>query len=422
MEWNLQAVTLLVPLVFLLLGLTVTVAVDPYISPRHRFVMLLIVALSAILIAQNQMEDALAEGSLRWLARTAVSVLGYTLRPVFLVLFLYIIRPEKKHWLCWGLILLNALVHMTAFFSHICFWIDKDNHYQGGPLSNFCLIVSLILLAYLFFVSLRDFRRSRMQDMLLPILVVPVILISVYLDFQAGSLEQPVTFLTCSIVVSSIFYYIWLHLRFVRDHEDDLKARQRMQIMISQIQPHFLYNTLSAIQYLCDSDPKMAGKMTERFSRYLQGNMSVLRDEGEVPFTRELEHTRVYLEIEQIRFGDALRVVYDIACTDFSLPTLTLQPIVENAVRHGVRGQRKSVGTVTIATREYPDRYEVTVEDDGPGFDPEAPVLSNDGREHIGIPNVRERLEQMKGGALRIRSVAGKGTLVTLEIPKAQRT
>ena len=113
-----------------------------------------------------------------------------------------------------------------------------------------------------------------------------------------------------------------------------------------------------------------------------------------------------------------LRIEYDITCTDFELPTLTLQPIVENAVRHGARG-KKGAGTVIIATREHPDRYEITVSDDGPGFDPEAPTLADDGREHIGIANVRDRLKQI-GGDLHIRSERGKGALVTIEIPKKQ--
>ena len=159
--------------------------------------------------------------------------------------------------------------------------------------------------------------------------------------------------------------------------------------------------------------------MTGKFSRYLQGNMSALKDDGEIPFTQELEHTRIYLEIEQVRFEDALRIEYDITCTDFKLPTLTLQPIVENAVRHGARG-KKGVGIVTLATREYPDRYEITVADDGPGFDPEAPALADDGREHIGIANVRDRLAQVSGGTLRIQSEPGNGTLVSIIIPKKQ--
>ena len=404
MESNLYTAVSLIPLLFLLVGLTVTVSIDPYISRNYRRVMLLIIALSIVLIAQNVLDEWIAGGPPRWFLRTTTAVIGYSLRPVFLILFLYIV---------------HFLLHTTAFSSHLVFWISSDNHWADGPLVNTCLIVSLILMAYWLYQSFRACQDAQKQDRTIPMLVVLMVLTATFMDI-IGGLELPVSLLTSAILIGSVFYYIWLHLRFVREHEDDLKARQRMQIMLSQIQPHFLYNTLSAIQYLCAHDPKAAGETTEKFSRYLQGNMSALRSDGEIPFERELEHTKIYLEIEQIRFEDALQVEYDIACTEFSLPTLTLQPIAENAVRHGVRG-RKGVGTVRIATREYPDRWEITVADDGPGFDPEAPVLTDDGREHIGISNVRDRLERISGGTLQIRSAPGSGAVVTIAIPKKEK-
>ena len=388
MVWNLNTVALLVPLLFLLVGLTITVVTDPYVSRKHRRVMGVIIVLSFVLIAQNLLEDWLAAGEPQWFLRTTLAICGYTLRPLFLILFLYIVQPEKKYLGCWALAILNWGIYMTAYFS---------------------LLVQ----------SIRNNQTGGKQEKLIPIFIVVMILASVYLDGRVYSDRQPVTFLTIAIVASSMFYYIWLHMRFVQDHEDDLKARQRMQIMLSQIQPHFLYNTLSAIQYLCDHDPKAAGETTAKFSCYLQGNMSALKDDGEIPFEQELEHTKIYLDIEKVRYEDALQIEYDITCTDFSLPTLTLQPIAENAVRHGARGKR-GVGTVKLATREYPEHYAITVTDDGPGFDPEAPALADDGRDHIGITNVRDRLEQISGGTLRIQSEPGKGTVVTIEIPKKQ--
>ena len=384
MVWNLNTVALLVPLLFLLVGLTITVVTDPYVRRKHRRGMGVIIVLSFILIAQNIGEDYLAAGELRWFWRTTLAICGYTLRPVFLIL---------------------------------CFWIGSGNRFFRGPLAFTCLYVSVILLGDLLVQSIRNNQTGGKQEKLIPIFIVVMILASVYLDGRVYNDRQPVTFLTIAIVASSMFYYIWLHMRFVQDHEDDLKARQRMQIMLSQIQPHFLYNTLSAIQYLCDHDPKAAGETTAKFSRYLQGNMSALKDDGEIPFEQELEHTKIYLDIEKVRYEDALQIEYDITCTDFSLPTLTLQPIAENAVRHGARGKR-GVGTVKLATREYPEHYAITVTDDGPGFDPEAPALADDGRDHIGITNVRDRLEQISGGTLRIQSEPGKGTVVTIEIPK----
>ena len=419
MKSNLYTAASLIPLVFLMVGLTVTVSIDPYISRNHRRVMLLIIALSIVLITQNVLEEWIAGGPPRWVLRTSASVIGYSLRPVFLILFLYIVQPGKKYLGCWALAVVNFLLQTTAYYSHLVFWINCDNHWNGGPLVYTCLVVSLILMAYWLYQSLRACQDAQKQDRTIPMLVVLMVLTATFMDI-IGGLELPVSLLTSAIVIGSVFYYIWLHLRFVREHEDDMKARQRMQIMLSQIQPHFLYNTLSAIQYLCAHDPKAAGETTEKFSRYLQGNMSALRSDGEIPFERELEHTKIYLEIEQIRFEDALQVEYDITCTDFFLPTLTLQPIVENAVRHGVRG-RKGVGTVRVATREYPDRWEIIVADDGPGFDPETPVLTDDGREHIGISNVRDRLERISGGTLQIRSAPGSGTVVTIIIPKKEK-
>lgn len=340
------------------------------------------------------------------------------MRPVFLILFLYIVQPNRKHLIWWRLAAVNCAVYMTEFFSRLSVWIDADNHYRGGPLSDTCLIVCAVLLAELLLQSVRMEPAGRKRDAAIHVLLVVMLVAALILDHQVGSRKQPVTFLTMAIIVCSVFYYIWLHLQFVREHEDDLKAKQRIQIMLSQIQPHFLYNTLSAIQYLCSRDPKAAEETTGKFARYLQGNMNALSGEETIPFSLELEHTRLYLEIEQVRYEDALRVIYDVTCTDFSLPPLTLQPIAENAVRHGARGSEKEVGTVRIATREYPDRYEITVTDDGPGFDPEHIAPPDDGRAHIGIQNVRTRLESVCGGVLRYTSEPDGGTIAALVIPK----
>ena len=106
---------------------------------------------------------------------------------------------------------------------------------------------------------------------------------------------------------------------------------------------------------------------------------------------------------------------YDIQADDFSIPALTLQPIVENAVRYGVM-KKEYGGTVRIVSREMPDAFVVTVADDGAGFDPFVPKA--DGRTHIGISNVGERLRVMCGGRLDIASTPGEGTVATISVPK----
>ena len=236
------------------------------------------------------------------------------------------------------------------------------------------------------------------------------------MDFTVAFIEQPVSYLTMAIAISCVFYYIWLHLQFVREHEDALVTGQRVQQMLSQIKPHFLYNALTLIIDLCDTAPQKAKEATVEFSRYLRGNMESIDRTGPISFEKELEHTKLYLDIEQMRFAGDLQVRYDIACTGFSLPALTVEPLAENAVRHGVREKPDGRGTVVIATRETPDGYEITVMDDGPGFDPDR--LPEDGQMHVGIANVRERLRQIVDGSLEYRSAPGEGTAAIIRIPK----
>ena len=419
MVWNLNTAALLIPLLFLLVGLATTVVIDPYISRKHRRVMGVIIVLSFILIAQNIGEDYLAAGELRWFWRTTLAICGYTLRPVFLILFLYIIQPEKKHLLAWGLAIVNWGIYMTAYFSHLCFWIGSGNRFFRGPLAFTCLYVSVILLGDLLVQSIRNNQTRGNQEKLIPIFTVVMILASVYLDGRVYNDRQPVTFLTVAIVTSSMFYYIWLHLQFAREHEDDLKARQRIQIMLGQIQPHFLYNTLGAIKSTYYDDPELARRAIDQFTDFLRHNMDSLTDDQPISFEKELAHVRCYLDLLQLRFGDSLHVEYDLECPDFRIPTLTLQPLVENAVSYGVRKNPKGNGLVIIRTRELPESYEASVNDNGPGFVPDN-VPGDSERSHIGIQNVRSRLHSAIGGELIIQSEPGKGTSAVMILPKGK--
>lgn len=167
----------------------------------------------------------------------------------------------------------------------------------------------------------------------------------------------------------------------------------KVGVMVSQIQPHFMYNALTSIAMMCSIDPETAQEATVTFAKYLRGNMDSLKQTNPVPFTQELAHLKKYLYIEKLRFGNKLNVEYDIQPTDFVLPQLSIQPIVENAVKHGV-GMKKKGGTVTIATRETDNAYEVIVSDDGVGFDTTA-QKKDDGRSHVGMENTRRRLKDM---------------------------
>lgn len=405
-----------IPIAVLLLALLLTVWLDAYLSAERKRVMVIIVALVFSLILQNYWDDRLSLAKAYNALRIPVSVYGYAVRPVILVMFLYIVKPRGRYRVAWAMVGANAAVYMTAFFSNIAFYFSSNGHFHAGPLRHTSTLVSAVLYAWLFLLSMRQLRPSVRKETWIPILVTALTAGAAIMDFTVAFSEQPVSYLTMAIAISCVFYYIWLHLQFVREHEDALMTGQRVQQMLSQIKPHFLHNALTLIIDLCDTAPQKAKAATVEFSRYLRRNMESIDRAGPIPFEKELEHTKLYLNIEQMRFAGDLQVRYDIACTGFSLPALTVEPLAENAVRHGVREKPDGRGTVVIATRETPDGYEITVTDDGPGFDPDR--LPEDGQMHVGIANVRERLRQIVDGSLEYRSAPGEGTAAIIRIPK----
>lgn len=202
--------------------------------------------------------------------------------------------------------------------------------------------------------------------------------------------------------------------RKLKEQEEAL-ASSRIDILLSQIQPHFIYNSLIAITSLCQSDPKEAENALDHFSKYLRGSMDSLTEKKCVSFEKELEHVKNYLYMEKKRFGDRLQVIYDIKEKDFLLPALTVQPMVENAVRHGIC-KKKEGGWVMISSYADAENWIVEVKDNGKGFDTAA-QNSMDGV-HVGIESVRSRLEMMCNGRLTITSSPANGTKVLIQIPK----
>lgn len=190
-------------------------------------------------------------------------------------------------------------------------------------------------------------------------------------------------------------------------------TENRIATMMSQIKPHFIFNTLGTIGQLCLDEPEKAADLVQKFSLYLRGNFTELDNSSLISVSQELEHVQHYVNIEQIRFPD-IQVQYDIQAAEFLLPPLTIQPLVENAIKHGLMGL-ESGGTVVISTYESDEAYCVSVRDDGVGFDETAP---SDGKKHIGINNIRGRVEAMCRGKLIIESTVGVGTVARIEIPR----
>ena len=193
-------------------------------------------------------------------------------------------------------------------------------------------------------------------------------------------------------------------------------VKSRLNTAVLQANPHFVYNTLASIEYFCDTDPATAKKLLDDFTKYLRSNSANLTNRLMIPFREELENLNAYLRIELIRFQN-LRVEYDIAAEDFFVPCLSVQPLVENAVRHGIGKRRGNAGTVTIRTAETPDFWQIIILDDGVGYT----GTPQDGKAHIGIENVRQRLAILCGGTLTITGTEGQGTVAEMRIPKERK-
>ena len=187
----------------------------------------------------------------------------------------------------------------------------------------------------------------------------------------------------------------------------------RISIMLSQIQPHFIYNTLGTIERMCLKDPQKAFELVRNFSLYLRGNFSELDSVAPIRFAEELKHVEYYVNIEKVRFPD-MNIEYDVEATEFVLPALSVQPLVENAIKHGLM-RLETGGTVRIHSYETPTHFCVEVTDDGAGFDTKAPI---DEKKHVGLRNIRGRLNAMVNGDLLLESKPGIGTKAVIMIPK----
>lgn len=169
---------------------------------------------------------------------------------------------------------------------------------------------------------------------------------------------------------------------------------------------------MMSIYYLIEQDAEKAKQVTLDFTTYLRNNFTAIAKPDTIPFEEELAHTKAFLAVEMVRHEGALFVDYDTPHTDFLLPPLTLQPIVENAVVHGVSPDLKALH-ISIRTRKTDEGSEITVKDTGEGFD----TVSDD-TPHTALENIRQRLHTQCGGTLNISSRKNGGTTVTVFIPK----
>ena len=310
-------------------------------------------------------------------------------------------------------ILLSPSVFDIKFYDTLPVWVSVQ--------SVICIVMTGLL-------AIRFVKGDKKEKMLSAFAMLPMIsfiidAVGTAFGLATGTIVSEIVFIL--IFVASVIVLLKvvpqnlnaaIRARELEAEKLILKAElteSRIATMISQIQPHFIYNTLGTIEQLCITEPKEASKLVRNFSLYLRGNFSELDNAKPIRFSQEMNHVKHYTDIEQVRFPD-MTIQYDLRSVEFLLPALSVQPLVENAIKHGLMGLEEG-GIVTISAYETDDSYMVEVTDDGVGFDMS---VGYDETKHVGIKNIRGRIEAMCGGTLTIESEIGKGTKATIRIPK----
>lgn len=345
-----------------------------------------------------------------WLCTTLI-LLSFTA-----YLIEYLAPKVTVHKGFWYVALALGVLHIAGILlstqNGMFFTITETNIYQRGSWFWLSQLIpfSIYGVDIAIFTNYRKNLTRRDFHILSSYIILPLLAEGIQiLNYGISLLSAGV-----SLGMLIIFINIQSERELQLERQEKELAEAQIQIMLSQIQPHFLYNALTVIRRLCDIDSRQAKDAIHDFSLFLRANMNSLKSKAPIPFEQELLHVQSYLALEQRRFQNRLHIVYDITCKEFSLPPLTVQPIVENAVRHGVL-KREEGGTVTIRTQEEEKAWLVIVEDDGVGI---GKIDYEEENSHIGIENVRGRLMTVCSGTLQIQSTQGIGTHVTISIPK----
>lgn len=269
----------------------------------------------------------------------------------------------------WTLCALSLMLVVATQFFPIVYSVDAKNVYHRESLFWFSQAIGIVgmLLCAGMLLRYRHVIEAEEKIALWSYIVLPVAALCV----QAFVYGMVLLGLANTVLLIVVFLFLQAEQGRRMAEQDAALTQSRISIMLSQIQPHFLYNSLNTIRYLCKADPDRAQKAVDDFATYLRGNLDSLKRTAPVSLDTELEYIRIYLSLEKMRFDDELQIVYDLQATGFLLPALTVQPLVENAVKYGV-SKKEGGGTVSIATRETPDCFTISVSDDGVGYDPSA--------------------------------------------------
>ncbi|MBO6115487.1 MAG: histidine kinase, partial [Lachnospiraceae bacterium] len=299
----------------------------------------------------------------------------------------------------------------------LVYYYNADHSFEGGPLNSFPFIVELFYVVLIGVYSFKILgRNNKSKGIILAFMVAVIAVSQILLNY-----DMPDIYIPTLISVEILIYYFYLAAIQYNETRDELVEsqlaleRNKNNLLLAQIKPHFINSNLAVIRSLCYEEPEKAVEMIDHFSGYLRENIQQIDDMQLVSFEKEMESVDNFVYLEMQRFPNRIEIVKDIQIKDFEIPPLSVQTIVENAIRHGI-SMTGEKGTIRISTIEKPDNIIVKIEDNGKGFDIDS--VDFDGINHVGIKNVANRLKRILGGKIKVDSEIGYGTTVTFYIPK----
>ncbi len=351
---------------------------------------------------------------------------GYLTLPLLLLLLtqLFPIDYRKKHF---RIILLPTLFFLSLLFTPQGFMASLNLYYYA---------YLVMLIVYGFIILTRAVLRGRRYSFIM-LFTVSAFVLTIVSDATnymvlGGSFIPYMSLFGNVVIIFAMSAIITsrqkdINRELIRLNKElleteALKVKMKdteISFLQAQIKPHFLYNALNAIAYVSEEDGQRGSNLILDLSVYLRNSLEFNNMGKTVILGKELGFVETYFRIEQARFGEKIKLKLNIDAPDFTqIPFFILQPLVENAVRHGISKKREG-GTVTLSVKLIDDKINVVVEDDGVGIKPEALSLILDNareRKSLGLVNINQRLTALYGIGLEIASEAGKGTCISFTL------
>ena len=308
-----------------------------------------------------------------------------------------------------GLLGAYFAVTVAAQFTDVFYSVTPNNEFVRGRL--WALAMAPLTISLLFNIVAAIRRRKKLSKKYYIGLLVYMIPMSVTMLIHM--FIQIEVFVVAGLALFALTMYGFILSDNIEQYSKQQQkiAHQKASIMVLQMRPHFIYNTMTTIYYLCKQNADKAQQVTMDFTSYLRQNFNAIASEDPVPFDDELKHTQSYLAVEKAQHENTLFVEYDTPFTRFRLPPLTLQPLVENAVKHAMNPNAGPL-TISIRTEQTNAGVLITVEDNGCGFD-----TNDKTKPHPALDNIENRLKQQCGGTLTISPRKGGGTSVKVTVP-----